>query len=131
MKLQGRLATLTLFAHIGGLRQTACILSGCWIAKCQSPLTQAAANHVQKYIINAARHQHPSRRETTGSGPDLQSSNTPMKPAEDMVFSFGTKVFGSTQEFLCARWHRARLSARGLNEGFKFNNPRESPLWLR
>jgi iron-sulfur cluster assembly protein len=91
-------------------------------------LTQAAANHVQKYI--AKRGKGIGIRlgvKTTGcSGLAYKLEYADESKPEDMVFdSYGMKVIVDPKSFAVLDGTELDFQKEGLNEGFKFNNPRE------
>jgi iron-sulfur cluster assembly protein len=91
-------------------------------------LTQSAANHVQKYI--AKRGKGIGIRlgvKTTGcSGLAYKLEYADESQPEDMVFdSYGMKVIIDPKSFAVLDGTELDFQKEGLNEGFKFNNPRE------
>jgi len=91
-------------------------------------LTEAAAKHVQKYL--ARRGHGVGIRlgvKTTGcSGLAYKLEYADAGEPDDLVFeSHGTKVFVDPKSYAVLDGTELDFQREGLNEGFKFNNPRE------
>ena len=89
-------------------------------------LTQAAANHVQKYIAKRGRGIGIRLGvKTTGcSGLAYKLEYADESQPEDLVFeSFGTKVLIDPKSLPYLEGTELDYAREGLNEGFKFNNP--------
>ena len=91
-------------------------------------LTQAASNHIEKYI--AKRGKGIGIRlgvKTTGcSGLAYKLEYADESQPEDMVFeSYGTKVLIDPKSHAVLDGTELDFQREGLNEGFKFNNPHE------
>ncbi len=91
-------------------------------------LTEAAAQHVQRYLEGAAR----ARASVLACAPPAVPGLAYVLEfvdelaAEDLVFeSHGVKVIIDPKSLAYLDGTELDFAREGLNEGFKFNNPRE------